>query len=999
MPASRLANVVACGLRSFALCLALFAPTLFLPAVFAPSVAQATEAGDIAFFESKIRPVLVEKCYSCHSAKSKILQGGLLLDTRDGVFKGGDSGPAVVIGKPDESPLIQALRYDGFEMPPSGKLPEAVIADFEKWVKIGAPDPRKGSAVVKTTTINIEEGRKFWAYRPVQSPPLPKVTDAAWPVDPIDHFVLAKLEEKKLHPSTDADPEVMVRRLYFDLVGLPPPAEVLSRFSAQRSPGTDAARTKAYAELVDELLASPQFGERWGRHWLDVARFAESSGGGRSMVFNQAWRYRDYVLNSFNADKPLDRFVLEQLAGDLLPYKSDAEMQANLVATTYLLLGATNYEEQDKKVLEMDVIDEQIEAVGKGLLGMTIGCARCHDHKFDPIPTADYYALAGIFRSTHVMNHSNVSAWMERPLPMSAEIAAAVKQHEAEVAALKKKIEAAKAQLALTTPESALPKGPLAPEALPGIVVDDEAAKKIGAWTESTSTKTYIGKGYLHDADKEKGEKTITFQPEFAKAGLYEVRLAYAPGTNRARSVPIEILSADGEYSTKVDMKETPPLDGRFVSLGRFRFDESNQWFVMVSNEETKGTVTVDCVQFLPVDEDDTAAVVKKDDAKKGDAKKATTTADAKNDKKAVSPVAALETEMKKLVAAAPKRPMAMAVEEGKQIADCPICVRGNVHSPGQVVPRGMLQVATRGKMPTIEKDESGRRQLAEWITDKQNPLTARVYVNRVWHHLFGVGLVRTVDNFGVTGETPSHPELLDHLAARFMNEGWSTKRLIREIVLSRTYGQSSAANKQAAAIDPENRLLWRMNRKRLDSESIRDAILVVSGKLDRTFGGQNVNDPNVLKGSGTVTPTEYGFVFTDVRRSVYTPAFRNRMLELFEAFDMADQNTVAGRRNISTVAPQALYMLNAPFVMEQARFAAEKALAAEAVDDGERIDRAFHEALGRAPTEGERKAALAAVTTTTDLARSEESIDPRVAAWERFFQALYGCLDFRYLD
>jgi hypothetical protein len=307
-----------------------------------------------------------------------------------------------------------------------------------------------------------------------------------------------------------------------------------------------------------------------------------------------------------------------------------------------------------------------------------------------------------------------------------------------------------------------------------------------------------------------------------------------------------------------------------------------------------------------------------------------------------------------------------------------------------------VLQVATVGKPPVMPKDHSGRLELAEWIADQRNPLTARVYVNRVWHHLFGVGLVRTVDNFGTTGETPSHPELLDHLADRFTAEGWSTKKLIREIVLSSTYRQSSTANNQAAKVDPENRLLARMNRKRHDAESLRDAILAVSGKLDRTVGGPNISDPSVLKGSGTVTPTEYGYVFADTRRSVYTPAFRNKMLELFEAFDMADQNAVSGRRNSSTVAPQALYMLNAPFVQEQAHFAAERALADETLSDDPRIERAFQDALGRGPTENERRIALTAVTVSPESKRADEE---RLAAWERFYQALFGCVDFRYVD
>jgi hypothetical protein len=966
-------------------------PVLVWACVVSAEYVRADEAADIKFFESKIRPVLVEQCYSCHSAGAKILRGGLLLDSRAGLLKGGDSGPAVVPGKPEESVLIEALNFESYEMPPSGKLPKAVIADFETWIKRGAADPRTAPVIVKKSGLDLESGRKFWSFRPIEHPTPPQVKDAAWPSDPLDRFVLAKLEEKGLHPADEATAEAWVRRVYFDLVGLPPSAEEVAAFVQAAAKGGSTSRAKAYAELVDRLLASPQFGERWGRHWLDVARFAESSGGGRSMVFKEAWRYRDYVLRSFNNDKPFDQFVIEQLAGDLLSHEDDASFEEHIVATAYLVLGANNYEEQDKKVLEFDVVDEQIEAVGKGLLGMTIGCARCHDHKFDPIPTADYYALAGIFRSTHTLVHNNVSNWTEVDLPMTAEQAAAIEAHKREVSALKKQIDTMK-RASQATESYGLPKGPLAVKDVPGIVVDDAGAKKIGDWTASKYGGSYLGEGFLHDADKDKGSKTVTFQPEFKKRGLYEVRLAYVSGSNRAESVPIDILSCDGEFSTKIDMKQKPPIDGRFLTLGRFNFDEANQWYVMVSNEGTKGVVAVDGVQFLPVDEKPAApkpAAAKDVAAAAGD-DKAKSTTDA---------LAELEKNMKKLTSAAPPRPKAMAVSDAEKIADCPICVRGNVHVPGTVVPRGVLQVATIGPAPEIPSDHSGRLELARWIVDGRNPLTARVYVNRVWHHLFGVGLVRTVDNFGVTGETPSHPELLDHLASRFMDEGWSTKRLVREIVLSRTYGMNSAPNKQAAKIDPENRLLWRMNRKRLDAEAIRDAMLAVSGKLDRTVGGLNVGDPSILKGAGNVTPTEYGYVFADTRRSVYTPAFRNRMLELFEAFDMADQNTVSGRRNVSTVAPQALFMLNAPFVMEQARAAAERALAWDAADDGARVERAFRETIGRGPTTGERKIALAALAAPVELARNEESSDPKVAAWERLFQALFGCLDFRYVD
>ena len=462
----------------------------------------------------------------------------------------------------------------------------------------------------------------------------------------------------------------------------------------------------------------------------------------------------------------------------------------------------------------MDVVDEQLDTIGRGLLGITLTCARCHDHKFDPIPTTDYYAMAGILRNTKTLIHENVSTWTTRKLPTMSD--------------------------------------------------DDEAA-----------TRAY-------------------------------------------------------------------------------------------------GVAVADTERMLA-------------EAKKHDSQKEVVTT--------------LSKKLAKLRKSSPAVATAMAVLEATPVEDCKICIRGSVHHRGPVVPRGVVRVATIGSPPKMPPDESGRRELAEWITSPRNPLTARVYVNRVWHYLFGAGLVRTLDNFGTTGELPSHPELLDDLAARFMQDGWSTKRLIREIVLSRAYRMSVATNARAAAVDPENRLLWRMNRRRLDAESIRDAMLVVSGRLDPRIGGPNIQDSNVLAQPTGSTPTEYNYVFADSRRSVYTPAFRNRMHELFEVFDFADQNSTVAKRSVTTVAPQALLMLNSSLVMEQARAAAQRALAFSDLTDEQRIERAFRESLGRLPSCKEAKIALAAVKPSEHAGTTQMSAEEKLAAWERLFQGLFGCMDFRYLE
>jgi hypothetical protein len=910
----------------------------------------------VEFFEKKIRPVLTQNCLGCHSAeaeKNKKLKGNLFLDTRDGVRKGGDSGAAIVPGKAAESLLLKTLHYEGdIQMPPKGKLPDAVVKDFEKWIAMGAPDPRRDAGVAprRQVGLTVEQGRKFWAYKLPQKPARPAVK-SDWPANDIDHFILAGLEAKGLKPAGGSDKETLVRRLYYDLTGLPPSPEEVDAFVKDRA-------HDAYEKLVDRLLASREFGERWGRHWLDVARYAESVTL-RGFIFKEAWRYRDYVIDSFNADVPFDRFIKEQIAGDLLPATDASDRARQLIATTFLQLGNTNLEEQDKKQLRMDVVDEQLDVITKGFLGQTVTCARCHDHKFDPIPTKDYYALAGILRNAKAMEHANVSKWVEVPLPADPETEAAIKKHDAQVAALQGKLTAAKKLAGGPKPAS----GVLAVKDVPGIVVDDAQAKKVGEWMTSTFNNTYIGTGYIHDKDAGKGEKTLTFQPEAIPPGKYEVRLAYSPGTNRAANVPVHVFSADGEKTVEVDMKKAPPIDGRYISLGEYRFEKDGLAYVLVSNEDTKGHVCPDAVVFLSLD--------------KKDAKKDEKPAPPKGNDPTET-VKALEAELKKLQESGPKRDMVMSVVEEKVIEDTKVHVRGNVHNLGESAPRGFLTVALHGTPPGIPKGQSGRKELAEWIASRDNPLTARVMANRVWHWLFGVGLVRTVDNFGTTGELPSHPELLDHLALTFQQD-WSVKKLVRDIVLSRTYRQSAEAPRATLTADPENRLFGRANRRRLEAECIRDTMLAVSGKLDLARGGPTF--PATLA-------ADYGYKGNSNRRSVYLPAFRNALPEMLEVFDLADPSTVTGKRNSGTVAPQALYMMNSPFVLEQSRHAAARLLAEKHADNGERIARAYRLALGREPIVGER-----------DVAHRFLKGKNEQDGWTAIFHALFASAEFRYVN
>jgi hypothetical protein len=937
-----------------------------------PICAQEPSPADLEHFEKEIRPLLVKHCHECHGPKGTP-EGNLRLDARANWLKGGDTGPAIIPGKPEESPFIKAIRYGGdIEMPPTEKLSPEVIKTFEDWVARGAPAPKGDGTAIAKRVIDIEQGREFWSYRPITNPSPPPVKAETWAKNPIDDFILAKLEAEGLEPSLEASREVLVRRLYFDLWGLPPTPEQIDEFVQDESP-------YAYEKLIEKLVDSRHFGERFGRHWLDVARYGESLTL-RGFVLPNAWRYRDYVIGAFNRDLPYDEFIRQQIAGDLLlneaPEGDIAERRRRAIAVAFLSLGNNNLEEQDKKQLDMDVVDEQLDVLSKAFLAQTITCARCHDHKFDPIPAKDYYALAGILRNTQLLEHENVSKWIEVTLPLSTaqeierdEKQNSIAQGAAKLTELKREIAQLKAELGHNAEQGKI----VSVTDLPGIVVDDSEAKKVGEWTHSTSVKPYIGSGYLHDNDAFKGEKTLTFAPKLPTDGKYEVRLAYTPGDNRSPAAPITIFGADGEKELTINMKSTPPIDGRFVSLGEHRFEAAGQSFVIVANEGTQGHVIADAVQFLPLGAADSAIVAQVEPQANRNEKQ--TSLD-----KLQSEVVELDKTLKKQKDDVASFPKSMAPRERPEITDCPVHLRGSVHTLGEVAPRGVLQVAQLGPAPTFPSNQSGRKELADWIASKDNPLTARVYVNRLWHWLFGAGFVRSVDNFGSTGETPSHPELLDHLATELIDNDWSTKKLIRTIVMSRTYRQASKENEKAIAIDPENRLLWRMNRKRLEAECLRDAMLVASGRLSNTAGGQTY--PANLA-------ADYGFSNDSLDRSVFLPVFRNALPASFEPFDFADPSMVVGARNVSTIAPQALYLLNNPFPRQCAIEAATQIIN-QSDSDSEKIDLAFRKTLGRHPSDSERAA------ITSALHAEGPTLEEK---WTRIFHSLFCTLDFRYRD
>ena len=800
-------------------------------------------AEQIAFFEKKIRPVLAQQCYSCHSVADEQFKGGLAVDTRNSLQVGGDSGPAVVPGNPGRSPLLLAMRGHGDfkQMPPKVRLSDDILADFETWIRAGAADPRVDDTAVATKPgeIDIEAGKKHWAFQPPKNAAPPAVKNDAWPKSDIDRFVLAKLDENGLTPSADADRNTLIRRVYFDLIGLPPtPAEVEAFVN---DPAPDA-----FDKVVDRLLASPRFGERWGRHWLDVARYAESSGKEQNIVYPTAWRYRDYVIDAFNRDLPYDQFVTEQLAGDLLPAADDTDRARKLIATGYLAVGPKSHNTRSRTQFTLDLADEQIDAFTQGMLGLTVACARCHDHKFDPVPMADYYAIAGIFTSTDT-KFGTPSIQISR----------------------------------FATPLQELPPG----------------------------------------ADVPAGATLSTRELEFLRRQLESNKKQRDEAVARAR-------------------KEGQPA----VNAIRFAL-QIGVLEAQLSNYADDGT---------------------------------------------------------------PKK-KAMAVEDRRIPRDSPIYLRGEPDKPGDRVTRGFLQVLPDG--PKIESG-SGRKELAEWVTSADNPLTARVMANRVWLHLFGRGLVPTPDNFGTTGQPPSHPELLDHLAVTFVEDDWSVKALIRRLVLSRTYRQASGYDPANAAVDPDNVYVWRMSPRRLDAEAIRDAMLAVAGELDVTpmVGspvGKSEGPVQILQRTGGIEK-----LADTPHRSVYLPIIRDEVPQVLALFDFAEPSLVTGQRDDTSVPAQGLYLLNNPQVIELSEKTAEK-LIKNTLSPSERIDTGFRLAFGRPPTADEEQAAVAFMdrfreaekgrapvrrTFGNPFRRSNGEVD-ETAVWAAFVQALFAAAEFRYVD
>jgi len=928
-------------------------------AVASPAGAADIPPQDLEFFEKEIRPVLIEHCYECHSEEAGERKGGLWLDRREGWQLGGDSGRAAVPGDVDGSRLIEAVHYGNpdLEMPPDGKLPAAVIADLEEWVRRGLPEPRDEPADREEDGLSVEEGREFWSYRPRRTD-FPEGRG-------IDDFLDERLAEAGLEPVGPASPAERLRRARIDLTGLPPTVEEQKEFLADPSPAK-------WEEMIDRWLASDAFGERWGRHWLDLARYADSSGGGRAIPMPDAWRFRDYVIESFRQDRPLDQLIVEHLAGDLLPHDTLAERRRQLVATGFLVLGPINYENQNKDELELDIVDEQLDTMGRAFLGQTLGCARCHDHKFDPIPTHDYYAMAGIFLSTDFVEHANVSRWHTERVPETQEQKAAIAGYEKEKAAAEKKIESLEKRLA-DLGRSPAGKGGVAADSLAGVVIDDVDAHKTGEWQESTHSGRWVGAGYIHDRKEQRGEKAVRFETVLPEGGDYEVRLSYSSGDSRNPAVPVTVSAGGRSATFQLDQRPVPEHDGLFETVGVVPVEKGATATVEIRNDgEDTGYVIVDAVQWLPVE----AAESGGGSEESGEAKEA---------ERLQGELASAKRELKRLKRDAPDIPTAMSVVDRKpeDIGGTPLRIRGMVSNHGDVVPRGFLEVVSR-ENPDLPDDRSGRLALARWITDPDQPLTPRVLANRIWLKLMGEGIVPTPDNFGATGQPPTHPELLDYLAHRLVSEGWSTKALVREIMLSDAYSRSTHGAMGQREVDPENELYWRAHLRPLDAETLRDAMLSLSGALNRDGGGPSL--PAGFK-------SEFGYEFTTKKRSVYVPVFRNAGHEMLSVFDFANPNFAVGRRTRSTIPTQSLFLANSDFVHESAAEAAGRLLESHAASDRARIELAFRRTVGRPPTESEIGMALQFLRESGDSA--EENSEP---AWAALQRGLFQSVDFRYL-
>ncbi|MFO0801316.1 MAG: PSD1 and planctomycete cytochrome C domain-containing protein [Gemmataceae bacterium] len=875
-----------------------------LALVAAPAAAQPAKlnAEQTQFFETKIRPVLAENCFSCHGEKKQ--SAGLRLDTAAGVKQGADDGAVIVPGDPTKSRLIKSVKREGdYAMPPKDALRPEQVADLTEWVRTGAPFPAD-QAVVKGT-----DPTKHWAFQPVkpQAPPETKRPTA----HAIDAFVVSKLEAKGLAPSAPADRRTLLRRAYYDLIGLPPTGEEIKAFETDQTPG-------AFEAVIDRLLASPHYGERWGRHWLDVARYADTKG----YVFQEeksfpfAYTYRDYVIRSINEDKPFDRFVVEQLAADRLPLGED---KSALAAMGFLTLGRRFLNNTH------DIIDDRIDVVTRGLMGLSVACARCHDHKYDPIPAKDYYSLYGVFASS--VEPKQLPLLSEKRTPEQQAFDRELAKKEAEIEA--EKVRRFEAEVGKLRGADAL-----ADYLRAALDARGKTPEQVQAFARERDLNGFVlgrWRPYLTEQLKA-GNPVLT--PLAALHALPEAEFAAKSAAaldgvkEKAHPAVMTALTA----AKPKTFREAATAVGKVIAQSK---DDTALAAITGKGGPLDISVADADKLFNRVDRDALVAARKKVDA---------------------------------FQASNPNAPQRAHVLVDGNVQEPVVFLRGNPGNRGPAVPRQMVAVAAPNRQPF--KQGSGRLELANAIASPDNPLTARVFVNRVWAGHFGHGLVRTPSDFGVRSDPPTHPELLDWLANRFVTDGWSPKRLHRLIMTSAAYQQASVSTDELFRADPENKLLARQNRRRLDFESLRDSLLVGSGKLDRTVYGR---------------PVDLFKAPFPARRSVYGLIDRLNPPGTLRVFDVANPDQHSPQRFLTTVPQQALFLMNSPFVQEQAKALAARPEVTSAGDPDEKVTALYRLALGRTPTPAE-----------LGIGREYVAAGGR---WEQYAQVLLLSNEFAFVD
>lgn len=993
------------------------------------------------FFETSVRPLLVKHCLDCHGAQKQ--ESGLRLDSKAGWQKGGDNGTAIVPGHPDKSLFIKAIRYDdpNLQMPPDGKkLAAADIALLVEWVKQGAPDPREPTSAENTTAMSLAEAREFWSFQPIQLPQVAKVKNSRWARNPIDSFVLAELETKRLAPNQRAAKLTLIRRATFDLTGLPPTPDEINAFLEDTS-------KDALATLVNRLLNSPAYGERWGRHWLDVARYADTAGDGADYPVREAGMYRNWVINAFNKDQPFDQFVREQIAGDVLAQSGPADQYADRVtATGFLAIGKRYGYAPTPDYQHLDFADV-IDSVGRSLLGLSIGCARCHDHKYDPISAADYYALYGIMQSTKWAfpgGETHKGPIHFPALVPATEVARLEKSKAEQLAKLDTQLARLKQEQSLLNGQSfaggedlnfeaqPLDKPPGKPWFSAGPINVLADAQSPFVHVHPTGNRgIQIGSGKPADGLRyvfERGLKAVPgkqihFTTDFrnvvpaAKPGAY--RFYLGRGVIQSLAVECSVTATDFAIRNGKQWEVIRQLKpGSWYTLQLTLDHEKKSYSGILSDgqEETKfhnkqtgpgwdGVAdTFICDGFGHVAG---AACVRQLDnigmrevpfKKPNDGPVSAPVQTAKSKARLLELKSELNrlTAQRKVDAAQPAVPVAYGVAEGSP-TNAHIQKRGEPSKLGDEVPRRFLQVLG-GDLVPASSSGSGRLQLANWLTRPTNPLTARVFVNRVWQWHFGQGLVTTPSDFGVRGTPPSHPELLDWLTAKFIASGWSVKSLHRLIMASNTYQLSSADNSTNLNVDPSNRWLWRFSRRPLDAESIRDSMLAVSGNLDRAVPTSHPFPP--VKSWGFTIHRPFHAVYDSNHRSVYLMVQRNRRHPYLALFDAADPNQSVAARKPTTTPTQTLFLMNSSFVHQQAE-AFAKRLISDSESAETRVRQAFKMAHGHTPSANRIADAVDFVAAyQVKLAESKQSGEAgKLAAWSAFARVLLTSNGFLYVD